>query len=46
MVEKECLGVKLRVEAFQTYFLRRHITVETDHWALEWLDHLEESNPT
>ena len=39
-VEKECLAVKLGIEAFLVYLLGRHFVVETDHRALEWLDRL------
>lgn len=43
-VEKECLGIKLGVEAFRVYLLGHPFTNLTDHRALVWLDRLKESN--
>ena len=43
-VEKECLAVKLGVEAFRVYLLGRPFVVETDHRALEWMDRMKENN--
>jgi len=37
-VEKECLGVKLGIQAFWTYPLGGQFVIETDHRALGWLD--------
>ena len=45
MVVKECLDVKLGVEASWTYLRGRYFTGETDHQALGWLDYLKEGNP-
>ncbi len=43
-VEKECLAIRLGVQAFRVYLLGRSFTVQTDHRALLWLDRLKESN--
>ena len=43
-VEKECLEVKLGIEAFHFYLMRRTFTVQTDHRALIWLDRLKDTN--
>ena len=37
-VEKECLAIKLGVQAFRVYLLGRKFTIQTDHHALVWLD--------
>ena len=42
-VEKECLAVKLGIEAFR-YLMGRTFTVQTDHSALIWLDRLKDTN--
>ena len=43
-VEKECLAIKLGVQAFRVYLLGKRFTIQTDHRSLEWLDRLKENN--
>ena len=43
-VEKECLAIKLAIQAFHTYLMGRHFTIQTDHRALEWLDRIKDTN--
>ena len=43
-IEKECLAIKLAVEAFRVYLLGRRFVIQTDHRSLEWLEKLKESN--
>ena len=43
-VEKECLAIKLGIQAFRIYLLGRPFTVQMDHRALQWLDRVKESN--
>ena len=43
-VEKECLAIKLGVEAFQVYLLGREFIIQTDHRALQWLTKFKDSN--
>ena len=43
-VEKECLAVKLGIQAFGVYLLGRPFQIQTDHRSLVWLDRLKESN--
>ena len=43
-VEKECLAIKLAVQAFRVYLLGRPFIIQTDHRALEWLDQVKENN--
>lgn len=44
-VEKECLAIKLGVQAFRVYLLGRSFVVQTDHRALVWMDRLKDTNP-
>ena len=44
VIEKECLAIKLSVEAFQVYLLGREFLIETDHRALQWLANFHMSN--
>jgi len=43
-VEKECLAIRLSVEAFKVYLLGKHFKIQTDHRALVWLDQLKDKN--
>ena len=43
-VEKECLAIKLGIQAFKVYLLGRQFEIQTDHRALVWLDRLNEHN--
>ena len=43
-IEKECLAIKLAMQAFRTYLIGRHFTVETDHRSLVWMNKLKDSN--
>ena len=44
-VEKECLAIRLAVEAFKVYLLGRNFVIQTDHRSLQWLERLKETNP-
>ena len=37
-VEKECLAIKLSIEAFKVYLVGKPFQIQTDHCALVWLD--------
>ena len=43
-VEKECLAIKLSVQAFRVYLLGKPFVIQTDHRSLQWLDRLKDSN--
>ena len=43
-VEKECLTIKLAVEAFKVYLLGKEFIIQTDHRSLVWLDRIKEKN--
>ena len=43
-IEKECLAIKLGVEAFCVYLLGRNFLIQTDHRSLVWLDKLKDKN--
>jgi len=43
-VEKECLAIKLGIQAFRVYLMGRPFSIQTDHRSLEWLNRLKENN--
>ena len=43
-VKKECLAIKLGIQAFRVYLMGRPFLVQTDHRSLVWLDRLKENN--
>ena len=43
-IEKECLAIKLGIQAFIIYLLGRPFLIQTDHCSLEWLDRIKENN--
>ena len=43
-IEKECLAIKLTVQAFQVYLLGRTFLIQTDHRTLQWLDNVKDEN--
>jgi len=40
VVEKECLAIKLSVEAFQVYLLGQEFLIEMDRRVLQWYPHV------
>ena len=42
VMEQECLAVVLRIKAFETYLLRKPFVIQTDHWALQWLQRFKD----
>ena len=43
--EKECLAIKLSIQAFHSYLVGKAFTIQTDHRSLEWLNRVKDSNP-
>ena len=43
-IEKECLAIKLGVQAFHVYLMGRPFLIQTDHRSLEWLNRLKHTN--
>lgn len=44
VVEKECLLMKWAFDSLRYYLLGREFLVETDHRALQWMDHMRDTN--
>ena len=43
-IERECLAIKLGVQAFAVYLLGKSFRIQTDHRALQWLNRSKETN--
>ena len=43
-IEKECLAIKLSIQAFHVYLMGRPFKIQTDHRSLEWLNHMKDTN--
>ena len=43
-IEKECLAIKLGIQAFSPYLTSFHFAVQTDHRSLEWLQKMKDTN--
>ena len=43
-IEKECLAIKLGVQAFHVCLMGRPFLIQTDHRSLEWLNRLKDTN--
>ena len=43
-IEKECLAIRLGVQAFHVYLVGRTFVIQTDHRSLEWLDRMKGTN--
>ena len=44
VIEKECVAIKLGVEAFTVYLIGKEFTIQTDHRALQWLSKFQNMN--
>ena len=44
IVEKECLAIKLGIQAFTVYLMGRTFIVRTDHHSLQWLQKFRDRN--
>lgn len=43
-VEKEALAIKWAIDSLKYYLLRREVTLQTDHKALQWLQQMRDTN--
>jgi phospholipid-translocating ATPase len=43
-IEKECLAIKLGIQAFHVYVFGKPFEILTDNRALQWLDQVKDSN--
>ena len=43
-IEKECLAIKLAVNAFQVYLLGQPFTIQTGHQMLQWMSNAKDEN--
>ena len=43
-VEKECLAIKLGIQAFAVYLMGKPFIIQTDHRSLQWLQKFKDGN--